>query len=156
MHKENEQMVENVITEIKKCLNENGIEEVTFSIGESGKLPECLDMFQLDLILSELTDNCKDCGAKKIAITIEEKAIRVEDDIIHENPEKIVKKLNDIRGSRMKDDPKKWQDILFNKVGGIGISEIVLGILENTHGSLQYFATDDNRIIAELVWPSST
>lgn len=152
MLKENERTVENVAAEVKKCLNENGVEKVTFKIGESGKLPECLDVFQLDLILSELTDNCKDCGAKEITVTFEDNKIRIEDDVRHKNASEVARGLNGIRSSEVKVDPKKWQEVVFGKVGGIGVSELVLGILEKTGGSLTYTVIDKNRIAAEISW----
>lgn len=156
MLKENEQTIGNVVEEVKKCLNDNGVEKVIFRIDESGKLPECLDVFQLDLILSELTDNCKDCGAKEITVTLEDGKMRIEDDVRHKNASEVVNILNDIRGSEDKINPKKWQEITFGKVGGIGISELVLGVLKKTGGSLKYIVVDENRIAAEISWTTNS
>lgn len=156
MLKENEQKIGNVIEEVRACLIQSGVESMVFKIDESGNLPECLSISQLDLILSELTDNCKDCGAKEITVAIEENAIQIEDDVRHLNPQAIVEKLNRIRGSKMKDDPKKWQEIVFGKVGGIGVSEIVLGILKNTGGSLSYSVVDGDRIAAKISWTTAS
>lgn len=152
MPKENERTIGNVVEEVKKCLNADGVEKVVFKIGALDKFPKCLSLFQLDLILSELTDNCVAGGATEITVTLEENKIRVEDNVRHNDAQETAKKLNSIRGSKDKNDSLRWQNIVFSKVGGIGISELTLGFLKQTGGILSYSVIDEERIVAEISW----
>jgi len=149
---EKEQSMIEALSGVKGCLEQSGIGEVTFSLDESGKLPDCLGAFQLDVIVSELTDNCKERGAKKITVTLGENTIRVEDDVRQKGAGEIVKKLNMIKGSEDKIDAKKWRKAMFKKTGGLGISEIVLDLLKATGGKLKYSVVEEDRIAAEITW----
>ena len=140
------------VSDVKTNLEARGMCRAEFFLDESFVLPKNLDAFHFNLMLTELADNCGDCGATKVLVTLRKNKIAIEDNVKHEDADKIAERLNSLRSSKVKNNPKKWQKTAFDKIGGVGISEIVLGILESIGGTLKYSVIDNERIAAEISW----
>ena len=130
--------------EIKKCLLDCNVENVEFRADFSDKLLEKPISEFLPAIVSELTDNCMDKGAKSIHITLSDNFLRVEDDFIEPNPERTLKLVNKIKESGKVMTTK-------NSGGGMGIAKIVMGYLNRFGGNLNYHIRD-GKIVAEATW----
>lgn len=82
--------------EIKRCLKACKVKNVVFKTGFTGELLKKPISEFLPEIVTELTDNCMEKGARYVSITLTNTLLRVEDDVIEENPEKTLKLLNKI------------------------------------------------------------
>lgn len=139
--------------EITKCLKSCNVDKVEFNIGFTDELLEKPISEFLPEVVSELADNCMDKGAKSIIITLSNISLRVEDDVIEPDPEKTLKMLNRIKDSGKVTSTKDKQRISLNKDpgGGMGISKIVMGLLNKFGGDLEYSVVE-GRIVAEATW----
>ena len=104
------------------------------------------DLFLLDrqydllVVLSELLSNCLEKeGVTTVKIMIEKGRLVVEDDVVHDNAEAIVSKLNKEFVETTKEN---------NRGGGIWGSRLSLG---RRGGKLEYL-TEGGRIIAVATW----
>ncbi len=130
--------------EIKKCLLDCKVENVEFKVDFSdGLLEKPISEF-LPVIVSELTDNCMEKGAKSIYVTLSDNFLRVEDDFVEPDPEKTLKLINKIKESGKIITTK-------DSGGGIGITRIVMGFLNRFGGDLNYYV-NDGKIVAEATW----
>jgi len=139
--------------DIKNCLKGRGVENVDFDIRSTDQLINKTISGYLPEIVSELTDNCMDKGAKNIVVTLTDTSLRVEDDVIEEDPEKKLKLLNKIINTKKGITTKDKMRIASGSGpgGGMGIAAIVIGYLERVGGKLKYFS-EGGRIIAEADW----
>ena len=152
MNNEREEILNKMTGNLSECLFLNGIKGITFNKSDSFEIPEKLTPFNLELILSELTDNCLAQGAKEITITLGDRKIRVEDDVEHCHADVLVERLNQIKRSETRNDSEKWKTKRYEEGKGVGISEIVLGVLDKIQGSLKYSVSCGGRITAEITW----
>lgn len=130
--------------EIKKCLLDSGVKNIEFRADFTDKLLEKQISEFLPVIVSELTDNCMEKGAKNIYITLSDNFLRVEDDFVEPDPEKTLKLINKIKESDKAITTK-------NSGGGMGIAKIVMGFLNRFGGNLNYYI-NDGKIVAEATW----
>lgn len=139
--------------EIKKGLEGTYTETVIFNAEYTNALFQKPITDFLPVIASELTDNCMEKKAKKIIITLGDNFLRVEDDIVEENPKKILEFLNKIvrtrKGITTKDEMRVCAGC--SPGGGMGIANIVCGALEKVGGQMRYYEKD-GRIVAEASW----
>jgi len=80
--------------EIKDCLKNCGVEKVEFNLKYTDKLLGKPISEFLPVMVSELTDNCVEKGAKNIYIILTDNSLTVEDDVVEQHPEKTLKLLN--------------------------------------------------------------
>lgn len=139
--------------EIKKCLKGCKVDNVEFKVDFSDELLQKPISEFLPEIVSELTDNCMDKGAKSILITLSNNVLRVEDDVVESDPKKTLKLLNKIKNSgKIKTTKDKQREAAGCGLGGgMGISKIVMGYLNKFGGNLDYFIVE-GRIVAEATW----
>lgn len=130
--------------EIKKCLLDSKVENVEFRVVFTDDLLEKPISEFLPAIVSELTDNCMEKGAKNIYITLSDNFLRVEDDFAEPDPEKTLKLINKIKESGKATTTK-------DSGGGMGIAKIVMGFLNRFGGNLNYYISD-GKIVAEATW----
>lgn len=102
----------------------------------------------LDLIISELTDNCADKGAKNVYLSFSEKSLRIEDDVVEADSKNILKRLNGLVNESRKN--LGTPGIKCDSCGGFGIFYVV-SILSKFGGDLKYSA-NEGRIVTELCW----
>lgn len=139
--------------EIRKGLEGTYTENVIFNAEYTDALFEKPVTDFIPLIAGELTDNCMEKKAKNITITLGDNFLRVEDDVVEENPQKTLALLNNIlktgKGKTTKDRMRVGAGC--SPGGGMGIADIVCGALKKVGGELKYFEKD-GRIIAEASW----
>lgn len=91
-------------------------------------------------VVTDLVANCFDAGAKSVRLEIEEERLTVEDDVVHKDPEVILKKLK----SYLPESTK-------NRAGGgegIWNTRQTLG----RHGGKLKYRSGGGRIIAVATW----
>lgn len=139
--------------ETADCLRGCGVENVEFRSDFTDELLEKPISKYLPEIVSELTDNCTEKGAKNIQVTLTNSSLRVEDDVVDSHPEKTLKLLNIIITTRTETTTKRQLRISAgcSPDGGMGIAKIVLGDLELAGGKLRYFI-NEGKIVAEATW----
>ena len=139
--------------EIVECLKGCKVENVEFNTDFSDELLQKPIHDYLPAIVSELTDNCADKGAKRILITLSDNSVRVEDEVVEPNPEETLKFLNEIKksGEIVTTKSKQREGKGRGPGGGMGISKIVMGYLNRVGGNLDY-SIIDGRIVAEVTW----
>ena len=144
----------NFAPQILECLLANGVIKVEFAAPISEGLLEKPIFQKIEIIISELTDNCQEKGAKEIKITLNNNSLRIEDDVVEDDPEKTLKLLNKILETGEKTTTKDAMRVAAgcSPGGGVGIAEIVLGSLKNVGGKLEYLI-EGGRIVAIATWP---
>ena len=132
---------------IGDCLEGRG---VNFNL--IGNVPEGLYSHpisaHLDLIISELTDNCADKGAKNVYLSFSEKSLRIEDDVVETDSQNTLKRLNGLVNESRKN--LGTSGIKCDSCGGFGIFYVV-SILSKFGGNLKYSASGGH-IVTELCW----
>lgn len=140
--------------EIKNCLGGRGVENVEFHLNYSNEIfKKPISQF-LPEIISELTDNCADKGAKRIDVEITDTGAIVKDNIVEKNPEESLKLLQKIisTGEMITTKDEEREECGRGAGGGMGIACIVLGYLRKFDGKLDYYE-DNGKIVAEVKWP---
>lgn len=139
-------------SEITNCLKKSGVEDVEFKTDFTDKLLKKPIHEYLEMIVDELTFNCRDKGAKKIIVSFSDNSLRVEDDVVEANPEETIMLLNAIINSEemITTKNKQREDAGDCKGGGLG-TKIIMGCLKKAGGNLIYSALD-GRIIADATW----
>jgi hypothetical protein len=132
--------------EIKDCLKNCGVEKVEFNLKYTDKLLGKPISEFLPVMVSELTDNCVEKGAKNIYIILTDNSLTVEDDVVEQHPEKTLKLLNKIKISGNEKTIPGCKPC-----GGVGIAKIVMGCLDKFGGNLAY-SINSGRIVAEATW----
>lgn len=134
------------VSSIEKCLFSCGVEDVTFDISDIDDVLKSPIYQDLELIISELTDNCREKGAGKINVTLKNGSLNVADDVVEPDPKKTLEHLNGIIGRA----EEEKQAFGCKENGGVGI-HMILKALKKVDGKLEYYI-EDNRIIAEITW----
>lgn len=139
--------------EIAECLKERGVDVIEFKLNYSPDLLKKPINQYLPNIVSELTDNCADKGAKKITVSLTDTNLKVEDDVVEDDPKNSLRILQKIISSgkiaTTKDRERKNKGLCTG--GGRGIACMVLGYLDSFGGILNY-SVDNGRIVAEVKW----
>jgi len=97
--------------------------------------------------ISELTQNCIDQGATQVRVKVGQRKMVVEDNIHHSDAKKLAERLNRDRVKTTKPTDPEWGFAW----GGIGILSC-RRIFAKLGGKLNYYPTEDNRVIAVATW----
>lgn len=109
-------------------------------------------------IISELTSNCAEKGAKNITVTLRDNSLRVEDDFVEKEPEKTMDFLNNMLASGESNHTTKEAERKAGgykskgSFGGLGVVNFVQASIVASNGTFKYVLTPDNRIVAEAFW----
>jgi hypothetical protein len=133
---------------ISDCLKKQGV-NLSVDGRDQPINPQDIPFFEdLEPILSELTDNCVEKGAKNILLSLSEHSLTIEDDVVEKQPVETLAKLETIIKLSKNDIGRREQHCDTN--GGFGIF-YTISLLSKTKGNLSYYLKN-GKIITKIVW----